>query len=751
MADYLSAMSAGIWWRGDQDVPEYLAPMSEGLWRNASPQFTISGLTAGIGVIDSDTIFEITANVDGVTGFGYITHDATFEFLYTISGRVIGIGSISSDIDERAPVVISGTTVGIGSIGYRLNYSKRTTLNPLLIAENQTYNLGDCPIAAIEYEGFSPNKIIDLIPREDEIYENTLDYHRIETIKKEGSVYPIRHYPYHNTWNSKLKYLVTDYRSHDSNGEPLFFQYEPLFDVSAPNSGVAISNIYANDEIIINPKDYIIQYSYDLLSDGNSRYGSTTWGAQRRDSVAHRVRVLLPYKLVDGNQYFTIEYHKSNFNVDKYQKELIELVDLYDTSDYSLSSSGLSRSVGSRISDAGSLMIVKDPRFRVSALDIVSLKGEDAYLADKVATWRLRMNVGSFFQGSGFFSSNEANLYSLEDKYFDDTLVPVTNVIPTLVRPNLLRLRESPIHIDPAAYTYPLYIIDRYDKTQETLIDARGKIAIDVNGITRNDIKITSIDTQKGFIQLDTDLNPTDEIELTYFMSTSGNFLVENLELNPKIVGDDNQADFHISGYPDGFGIAVLPYSNDASGWYPYIYDLNTSPNASRIMYNIYRRDTPSDSISMPWTSGNFVTICEATLNRLSSEILTLTDARRVGGGPVVNRELRDWYRSNYSGIQEHEKDWYTDYGYYGGPALSNSSMVIVHVPDPLISGMRDQWISYYEQSISNPEEARDRGESEFKHYLDQAIRRHLSAGTDYILIPTISGVITNKFLDLRQ
>lgn len=752
--DYLATLSAGQWWRGDLNGNEYLSPLSDGLWRNTSPEFSVSGVVNGYGIISATMVHEYSIEGD-VAGEGSISSDIDEQLLIRISGRVAGVGSISHDFQFREAIIIDGSVAGIGSIGYYINQSKTKASNPILITQNQPYNLGDCPIAAIEYEGFSPNKIVNVIARDDEIYENTLDFHKIEvlTLDRLNNIYPIIHYPYHDTWNDKIKYLVTNYRSQESNGQPLFFQYETLFDVSAPDSGVAITNIYRNDDVIIDPSEYLVQYSYDLLADGNDRYSPTSWGSQQKSRNSHRVRVLLPYKFIDDTQYYTIEYDKSSYGTILYQKELIDLRSLYTPEDYLITESGLSVTNNSRIKGSGSLMLIKDPRYRIAPLDVVAIKGEDGYLSDKIATWKLRMNVGSFIRGSGFFTSVSGNIYNLEDEYFNDTFVPVTNAKPTLVRPDVLKLKESPIYIDPTTYTYPLYNIETYDKSQNSLIDQRGKIAIDINGLTRSDIKIKSIDTQKGYLQLNTNLDPTDEIELTFYMSPSGNFLIDNLELNPKITVDNYSgvSDFHISDYPDGFGIAVRPYTNDSNGWYPYIYDLS-EPESSRTLYNIYKKDSPVDSVSVSWIDDSFITICEVDLNKLSTDIVNMTDSRKSGGGLVLNKELRDWFRLNYSGnIKIHESDWYTDHGYYGGTPLSNSSTIIIHVPQEKINTMRQEWIDYYTQEINNVDEARRKGEDEFKHNLDQAIRRHLSSGSDYILIPTTSGTFTGKILDLRQ
>lgn len=668
--------------------------------------------------------------------------------ILNFSGEVSCILLTSSEIESNIATRIEGMTSAYCTSDYKINASKSKATNPELKIQSQSYSKGDCPIAAIEYEGFSPNKIIDIISRENDYYENTLDFHRIEILTKTNDIYPIRHYPYHETLNDNLRYLVTDFRSNSSNGSPLFFQYEPLFDVYAPSSGLAISNIYKNDSNIVHPDQYIIQYSYDLLVSGAVRYGATSWGPQDKTKNAHRIRLLLPYEFITENQFYTVEYNKSNYQTNQYQKELIELKSLYDDSDYSISSSGLTLSSGSDIHTSGDLLFVKDPRHRVAPLDIVAIKDENDYLSDQIATWRLRMNVGAFMRSSGFFTGTNSSFYTLEDNYFDGEYIPVTNVKPELVRPDMLRVKESPIYIDTTKYTYPLYRIDVYDKTNATLSDEEGKIAIDVNGQTRNDIKIKSIDRSKGYIHIDRDLDPTDEVEVSFFLSPSGNFIIDNLEMNPKISGETT--DFHVSGYPNGLGLAVRPYSNDISGWYPYIYDLS-EPVASRTTSNLYRKDAPGDAVTSNWSDDDFITIAEIDLNRLSSDIVKLTDARRVGGGVSVNSKLNNWFKVNHSGIKEHEKEWYSDYGHYGGAPLSNSSVVVIHIPQELIDTEQDKWDRYYGDNMDNLEEAREKADSEFKHYLDQVIRKHISAGTDYILVSTVSGVFSNKILDLRQ
>jgi hypothetical protein len=65
-------------------------------------------------------------------------------------------------------VTITGNVAGAGLPDYYVNFGKPYTHNPYLIVENSPYNPGDFPIAALEYTGFSPNKIISFIKRDEE-------------------------------------------------------------------------------------------------------------------------------------------------------------------------------------------------------------------------------------------------------------------------------------------------------------------------------------------------------------------------------------------------------------------------------------------------------------------------------------------------------------------------------------------------------------------------------------------------------
>lgn len=645
---------------------------------------------------------------------------------------------------------VSGSVAGIGVIGYSCNSSKRKAKNPILVINDESYSPGDCPIAAIEYKGFSPNKIININSKEEEVYENSIDYHKVETLiyDEDNSIYPIIHYPYDATYNDKLNYLVTDIKSESQNGKPLFYQYELLFDAaSVVASGVTIKNIFRNNETVVAPSDYKVQYSYDLLSNGSGRYSSTDWTNPDTEANRHRVRVLFSYDFISSDSFYTIEYDKYVGGITQYQKELIELAPLYQDSDFSLNESGLSLSSSGNISsNASQLWFVKDPDMRITPLDIVSIKG-DGHLSDKVAQWNLRLNLGSFFVGSGTYTNNSSAMYNLED-YYNTTNTPITNIKPINVNDTILKVNEVPIFVNPDTYTYPYYTIETYDKDNIALTDPSGKIAIDINGTTRTDIVIKSIDRNKGYIELDTSINPTDEVELSFYTASGSYILLQNLELNPKIptslVYGPSQ---NIRQFPSGIGLAVKAWDGTSSSYFPYIYNLGED-ETSRTMYTVPSvGDTPT---SIPWDD-TFISICELELNRLTTDIVKLTDARITAGGIASYKVLDTWLSSIGSGLYQREPEWYTNKGYYGGTPLAHSSTIILHIPEDSINEMRQEWITYYTSELGDVTRAEIKGEKEFKYYLDQTIRKYISAGSDYILIPSVSGVLTGKILDLRQ
>lgn len=684
------------------------------------------------GFWDAYQVLDITGDVAGV---GYISGEIQYLILYQISGDVNGVGYIFSDIQTREAIQISGSVEGIGYIGSRMNFSRTKAIHPELRVDD-TYDESDCPIAALEYIDFSPNKVLNLISYEDDKYENTRDYYITETISESGGYYSIKHYPYIADVSGKINYLVTNFSSSQID-KPLFYQYELLYDAFSTEDAETIS-LYKNNDQLISKEQYIIQFSYELLNDGNDRYSKTTWREMDQTTAVHRIRILLPIEYSDPDDFYTVSYRKSVYGARTPQRELVELESIYkENEDYTLGLSGISliSSVISKIpSDSLKLYIVKDPEYRIKPIGVEP----PIYQPDEISSWRLRLNPGSILVNSGIYNSETKRTYYLQNLYASGFL-PITNVKPISVLDNVLNVKEAPIYVDIDNYSYPDYEIELYDTKEPTLSDPVGKVAIEVNGVARTDLKITSIDRNKGFIMLDTPIKHTDEIELYFYVDSSGYIVLDNLELNPKVV--DGAAAYHISGYFDGLGIALRPYSssNDET-WYPYVYDSSVTESLRN-----YKMVYPIGESPVTGYWENMLPLCELNINRLSTDLVKVTDARRIGGGIKDIEALDDWIYDS-SGVSIHEKDWYTNRGYYGGEALSFSSNVIIHVPSGVLFNGRTSWINSLSGVYSDPREAFDRGTREFNFYLDQVIRRYISAGTDYILIPVDS---SGNFMDI--
>ena len=630
---------------------------------------------------------------------------------------------------------ISGSIVGIGKISYNLNSSKLKAHNPTLVSEEISYNTGDCPIAAFEYQNFSPNKIINIKSKENSIYENTMDFYKMEYISYNNG-YFTKHYPYYGSYSDKLKFLVTDHFSNIQNGKPLFYQYELKFDAYANISGILINNIYKNNEIKIDKSEFKVQYSNDLLLNNNIRYSDTDWSFVPTNRI-HRIRVLLPHYFSVTSDFFSIEYDRYVFGVQNYQKELIEISPIYNSGDFQITNSEINLPLTSKLKTNKTIVLMKDPTSRVAPLDIISIKDQNLYSSDSSSQWNLRINAGSFYIPSNTYLGGDEKLFNVdvsETKPFY-----ISFIKPFQIKSNILQVKESPIYIDNSTYTYPLYKIDMYDKTNLLTQDASGKFAIDVNGITRKDIQIKSIDRKKGFIELDTDLNPTDEIDL-FFCVDNGYVLLNNVELNPKLI--DTTAGYKISDYKNGFGIAIHYWEGSDVSKFPYIYDISTPTIGKQIPM--------VGSGVMVNIDEHFFRICEIDLNKLTVDMVKVTDARRLGGGITFNSELDNWFDNYYGGVYKHEKSWYSDVGNFDGQPLAHNSMILIHIPQDLIDIMRNKWINHYKEYFDDYSRAESIGDKEFKFNLDQTIRKYISAGTEYLIIPTINGQITGKFLNLR-
>lgn len=653
----------------------------------------------------------------------------------SVAGSVCGVGAVYADCTIPEVTRVTGTVAGMGVVDSKYNCGRQRAAYPEIRFNRDGLIYRDCPIAALEFKGFSPNKIINIIPHSDDIYENTEEFFTVEELEKTTSGnFPLEHYSFDNVYSSNINYLVTNLTTEKQEKVPLFYQYELLYDAWIQEDGDPIT-IYKNNETIVDKNKYSIQYSYDLV-DTNSRYSTTDWGPINLSGRIHRLRILLPYSANNPNDFYIVSYKKHIYGAVTDQRELISLVSLYDESDFTVTSSGVVLTPSSRISSStNTIYISKDPRERIFPMGIYP----PTFQSDEVMSWSMCLNPGTAFIPSGEFSGTPAKAYKLTNKYIEETPIAVTYVRPLFISDDVIGVRQTPMELDLSEFVYPTYTIGMYDRADLDLVTTDGKIAISVNGASVPGLKILSIDKEKGFIQVNKILNTTDEVELDYYLDQSGHIIVRNFELNPKV---DSSSELHMTGFMSGACLALRPYSSsDPSTEFVYVYD----PNIDESIRNCYKIPVvgqPTEAI--PWDN-DFFTICELNINRLTKDVVKITDARKITDVETLelNKALQT---TQVSGLNPHEIDWYSNTGYYAGEPLSFGGAVVINIPSGAFFGARNQWISYYESEGLDGREAVERGTKEFNFYLDQVIKRYVSAGTDYLIIPVDS---SGNFMDI--
>lgn len=669
-----------------------------------------------------------------VSGIGYISGSLTFGVLWDIIGDINGVGYIYSAISSPAATIIYGNVVGVGLDYSKINFSRQRAIYPELRV-NDRFDSRACPISAFEYVGFSPNKVINIISREDDIPENSTSFYTIETLKKNDNdpYFPLLHYTYVDDPAANKDYLITDITTTTQDRLPLFYQYELLFDAKILEDESLLS-IYKNNETLVPRDSYVLQYSYDLISV-NGRYSETNWGLRDPSETVHRVRILFP-ATINSSDFYTVSYKKSVYNAVSDQRELVELRPLYSNSDFTIEESGVLRTSESKLpSDVSRLYIIKDPSRRLVTAGIEP----PVIQHDDLTSWFLRLNAGSFYIGSGQFNSNRTTFYNLSNVYNSEN-IPITDVKPTLISDDIIKVDQFPIYINPSGYVFPLYTIETYEPGLTGMVDTFGKIGVAVNGLSVPGLKILSIDRPRGYIQLNRSLNPTDNITLSFYVDKEQYVLIDNLELNPK--SNNPNTLYHISDYPNGLGIAIAPYvTTSGNSHYLYLYDAS-EPEDTRSCYLI--PPVCGTGIVTAWNE-DFVTLAELNINRLSKDMVKITDARRIGGG------ISDWAAlnkatANLCGFDKHEVEWYSNVGYYGGQPLGVGGSVIITIPSGVLFDARERWIASLSGIVEDNYEAISRGTREFNFYLDQVIKRYISAGTNYIIIPIDS---SGNFMDI--
>ena len=593
----------------------------------------------------------------------------------------------------------------------------------------------DCSISVIELDGYSPDKIINTITYQDDIYENSVFYHQsiqLSPTNLSGTIsgFPIDFYGYSD--HNNIDFLVTD-KVNDRN-EPLYYSYELQFDVYSLTES-DILQVYKNNEEQINSDRYIVQFIGEKTlqsvyeSDEMETYGryasgvAPLWNSFSNVSATddvYRVRILLPLDFYNEQDFYTVRYNKRIFGKNyPTHLELVELNNLYtqdETKDFYVSDEQIKYGSNTNIptSNVNTLWIIKDPASQVKPISIFSLNS-DAYQNDAGTSWNLRMKTGSFLthgnkdgNNKKFFKCDFIENYTVGDSALYQ---PFVYIKPTFRGRNLLKVEEKPLYIDEEKYSYPNYKVDLYEKYAEntnpldstdfTNVLPTGTIAIDINGNPAKDINVASVDRSKGYILLDSNLNTDDEINLFFYADQTQELTLSNLELNPRvsgIYGFGNNKEYKkftnigiaLRKWPDD-GIDSISEAEWENYYNPYFFDFDNPTSG-------FYRSTPVSNIEeitpvygsllfdpynptadyVDSTNGTFMPVCHLGLNKLTKDNIKIIDSRVIGGGIHDSRTYT---------LTNNQLNSYVDLGYYDGEPLPHAGFVVVHIPRAIYDG----------------------------------------------------------------
>ena len=632
---------------------------------------------------------------------------------------------------------IIGCTNSNGYIFSKINISKLTSAN-VSFSIGSTYDVGDCPIAGIVTNDFDPNNIISITSKENDYDLNTnQSYSLIKSRISNGCFVP--NIDIIAGLEQYYKFLISDYIKNETN-TPLFYQYELMFDVKGSPSFDLIS-IYKNNTEFVNFNEYIVQYSSSLLENGTVRYSPSNWNSVSLNGI-NRVRLLLPAYFSNKDDFYLVKYNKTYNGISSYREELLELKPIYTTpEDYSVTVTGIAVS-GNISSSIQELNIIRDPDRTIKPV-MIEPKGTQT---NTNTSWKLRINPGIIPVNSGLINTSISGYAYILNNIYNTEPIAQSRVKVSNIYGKIIHSDYWPIYVDTNLYKYPDYKVNTYDSKITTFSTIGSGLAIFKNGYTDPNIKILSLDRNKGYIHIDSELSMLDIPELSLYVNHSGCMLLDNLELNPRMSGTTYQ--YHINDFKNGLGIALRSYDLTASGsFYPYIYDVGSGVLNNKI-HSLYPSGQSSEYWN--WNSGNVISLCELYVNDIPASYATIYDIRRGAGGIATDESIKKHY-ANMSGVSNNELNWFSDKIYFDGEPLSFGNTLIINIPSGSFYSLRDSFINYYRTVYSNYDMATDVGNREFKSYLHQVVKRYISAGSTYVIIPVDSSGNFGDIINLAR
>jgi len=661
------------------------------------------------------------------------------------------------------------------------------------------YSVGECPISTVQLNNFNADAIVKRIDYQDLIIENSVVYNSIETLRPitettNSGLFPMQHY-LPNEYNH-IRYLFTDKTT--DNNVPLFYKYELKFDATG-FSNKNMVQIYKNNVELIPQSSYNLEFSSELLYDNYygsydaelDRYGANVdWGTFDFNASTHRIKLLLPITFFDKDSFYTIKYNKHYMNLDfPLHFELLELEDLYDTdtnfnitydSDTNTELVEVDSQSVIKVNNLNKLYAIKDPYSQIKEDGLVTFTdGGDQDNAS--ASWNLKVNTGSFVKSESKFHE-ETTFYNCEYSALDKYKYQAVSYLKPKERGfNVLQIEQSPIHI--SGYVYPDYKIDLFPNVTDANVLPVGSLGFNLDNSLLQDVTISSIDRYKGYILLNKKLDASEDLSIFAYIDFKYSLFIRNLELNPRVsdiygISSDSTNSF------SEIGIAMrkidrnIIVSDRPEYYHPYFFDFDNPTIFYEGQVISTTEETNSISGYLNWNpytadvniSGEFIPVAVVTLNKLSLDVLNITDARRINGG------LKDEFTHT---LNNNQMNSYTDIGFIDGEILPYEGLKIVHLPSHIYPNLIERWknsnqfnsdmytdITDYEieqlyENAGNDEQKeyytnllegrssngedkigdafnvmRDKwAEAEASYYIDKVIKRYITAGSQYILL----------------
>lgn len=560
--------------------------------------------------------------------------------------------------------------------------------------EGQTLNVyknSDVPLFGYNTKNINPDTVLDIVDIGNTIPENNPSYNEHELVNScvgNSGEYIL---PFRFRGHPSGSLIVTDRSTEQKNyaySVPLYYEYQLMYDHYSedPLTPEGFMVIRRNNDTLVDQGEYKVERRDNPVISGRySDYTSSgmTWGVTSSGQIS-TVRILFPTR--EENDFFTIEYNRhQGGSTAEYWSELLSERQLYQQDrDYTITASSILLADNSLIPSGAPLYVQKDPDSYVKVRYPVGRS--DDY---KTSEWNISVRLGNFVIPSGLLGDGQT-IYECQND--SSVNLNVLNEVGQIVAPNIIRISHWPFITPSSTLPSPGY----------AFTDVIEKVMVGSLDLTS---KITSIDQRFGYIMLNQELKPVDNIKLDYIPDQTKTMVMKNIQLSPIYTEDitTNSGLFDVSKH--GLGIAIVPSGTEFLDVDGYTYN----PQSGFTNIAVYQLDVSgylgdySNSTSGFAASAFNIDASDPFNNQPISGIIPsgskMLGAVSINLSPKENVELLDIRRS--SGYDADDtisatSGWrgFSDIGYWDGEPMPTAGTVIIQMP----SGMYQNIYNIFEK-----------------------------------------------------